>query len=35
MVAFAGVFLLAAWGMRAPELTEISTAVGRRLGRKR
>jgi len=35
MVAFAGVFLLAAWGMRAPELTEIWTAVRRRLGRKR
>lgn len=35
MVAFAGVFLLAAWGLRVPELTEISTAVRRRLGRKR
>jgi len=35
MVAFVGVFLLAAWGMQAPELEEISGAVRRRLARKR
>jgi putative peptidoglycan lipid II flippase len=35
MVAFAGLYGLAAWGMRSPELDEISRAVGRRLGRSR
>jgi hypothetical protein len=32
MVAFGAVFLLAGWGMKAPELEEILGAVGRRLG---
>jgi putative peptidoglycan lipid II flippase len=35
MLAFALVFLLAAWGLRAPELNEIFGAVGRRLARSR
>jgi putative peptidoglycan lipid II flippase len=35
MVAFAVVFVVAAWGMRAPELEEILAAVRRRLGRAR
>jgi putative peptidoglycan lipid II flippase len=35
MAAFVLVFLLAAWGMRAPELEEILSAVRRRLGRAR
>jgi putative peptidoglycan lipid II flippase len=33
MVAFVAVFGLAAWGMRAPELEEITGALGRRLSR--
>ncbi len=35
MLAFTVVFLLAAWGLRAPELDEIFGAVGRRLARNR
>jgi peptidoglycan biosynthesis protein MviN/MurJ (putative lipid II flippase) len=35
LLAFALVFLLAAWGLGAPELDEISRAFGRRLGRAR
>ncbi len=35
MLAFVLVFLLAAWGLRAPELSEIFGAVGRRLARRR
>lgn len=35
MAAFGLVFLLAAWGLRAPELEEILGAVRRRLGRPR
>jgi putative peptidoglycan lipid II flippase len=34
MVAFAGVFVAAAWGLRAPELDEILAAFRRRLGRR-
>jgi putative peptidoglycan lipid II flippase len=35
MAVFAVVFLLAAWGLRSPELTEISGAVRRRLSARR
>jgi len=35
MAAFGIVFLLAAWGLRSPELTEISGAVRRRLSSRR
>jgi putative peptidoglycan lipid II flippase len=35
MAAFGVVFLLAAWGLRSPELTEISGAVRRRLSSRR
>jgi putative peptidoglycan lipid II flippase len=35
MAAFAALYVLAAWGMRSPELEEISRAVRRRLGRAR
>jgi putative peptidoglycan lipid II flippase len=35
MAAFAGLYVLAAWGMNSPELNEIARAVGRRLGRLR
>ena len=35
LAAFGGVFLLAAWGLGAPELEEILGAVGRRLGGRR
>jgi putative peptidoglycan lipid II flippase len=34
MVAFVAVFGLAAWGLRAPELEEITGALGRRLSRR-
>jgi putative peptidoglycan lipid II flippase len=34
IAAFGVVFLLAAWGSKAPELEEIGSAVGRRLGRR-
>jgi putative peptidoglycan lipid II flippase len=33
MATFAGLYVLAAWGMRSPELDEISSAFRRRLGR--
>ena len=35
MVVFGGLYLLASWGMKSPELREIGGAVGRRLGRSR
>jgi putative peptidoglycan lipid II flippase len=35
MAAFGGLYLLAAWGMRSPELDEISGALRRRLARSR
>jgi hypothetical protein len=35
MLAFAVVFVLAAWGMRAPELEEIVNAFRRRLTGRR
>jgi putative peptidoglycan lipid II flippase len=35
MAAFAVVYLLAAWALRSPELSEIGGAVGRRLGAAR
>jgi putative peptidoglycan lipid II flippase len=35
MAAFAAVYLLAAWGLRSPELAEIGRALSRRLGRSR
>ncbi len=35
MLAFAGAYLLAAYGLRAPELDEISGALRRRLSRRR
>jgi putative peptidoglycan lipid II flippase len=35
MVAFGAVFLLAAWGLKAPELEEVLAGLGRRLARGR